>query len=206
MEQEFKWSADTPRAFSRMLTATRKVAASVSAPEILPITDVYLDSPAQTLSQRQIALRVRNTGGKWEATYKTKTELVNGKAVRKEKTLPLPRVHNMMQACAFLNEKKEWDGLRLSGLQKLFRIKNKRTCRQLVFADGTRAELAFDNCAIYVSGRVIFMKEIELELKSGAEDTFASAARALGEQSGLPFAVLSKVKTAWTLYRAMEKK
>lgn len=206
LEQEFKWAADTPRAFYRMLRAVQKVAASVSAPEILPITDVYLDSPAQTLGQKQIALRVRNTGGKWEATYKTKTELINGKAVRKEKTLPLPRVQNLTQALAFLEEKKEWDGLCLTNLQTLFVIKNKRTRRQLIFADGTRAELAFDNCALHVCGRVLLMKEIELELKSDSEETFAAAARALADKSGLPFAVLSKVKTAWTLYRALERK
>lgn len=199
VELEYKWGADTPRAFSRMLKAVQTCVPFVSEAQLQPITDVYLDDEAERLSRQKIALRVRRCGNAWEATYKTKTELVDGKAVRREETLPLTGVCTLPEALDFLRCKKEWDGLPLERLRVQFVIKNKRTLRRLGWEDGTEAELAFDSCAVCVSGRTLLMKEIELEFKGGAEETFSSAARLLTQRSGLPAAQISKVKTAVSL-------
>lgn len=197
METEFKWDANTPRAFSRMLGAAC-AAARVEEPQKLDIRDIYLDSAGLSFEARQIAFRVRETDGKFEATFKTRTEIVDGKAVRREETLPLPEVKNITEALAFLNHKKTWEGLEVAALKKRFEIRNRRRTHA-VFFDGAEFELAFDTCDILVCGRVVKMKEIELELKRGAAEKLDALATLLSRASGLAAMKCSKVKTACAL-------
>lgn len=208
MEQEFKWEANAPRSFARMLRAASKILGGnkLDKPRKLHITDTYLDTATGALGKQKIALRVRCTDGKYEATYKTKTELRNGKAVRREETLPLPRAHSYAQALNALAAKKIWDGLALENLFALFVIKNKRTAYILRPDKQTSAELSLDDCRILSGGRTLLMKEIELEFKSGNEKSFALFARDLTRISGLIPARVSKVKTAASLQKIWEEK
>lgn len=206
IEQEFKWQANTPRAFMRMLCAVQRAGYELNEPCTLHITDVYLADSAGMLEKQKIALRVRCTDGRWEATYKTKTELVDGKAVRREKTLPLPEVNTLRRALTALALKESWDGLPLTNLQPLFRIKNKRRTYLIHPQKGVVAELAFDDCRLSVCGRTLLMKEIELELKSGSAAAFNAVANRLTQESGLSPARTSKVKTALLLRAALEEK
>ena len=205
-ETEFKWDANTPRAFAQMRAAWRRVPGlKPAAPEKLHICDVYLDTPAGDLARELIALRVRCTDGKWEATYKTRTAMLNGKAVRREETLPLPGVQNQADALAFLAAKKTWQGVPLQDLKALFEIRNRRQTVNL-FYDGATAEMAFDAFEIRVAGRRVLMKEIELELKKGKASALETLARQLTQQSGLSYMRVSKVKTACGLLKLWGEK
>ena len=74
----------------------------VKRAKTLKIRDVYLEHVGCDLAAQHIALRVRNTDGKWETTFKTRTQIQNGKAVRREETLALTGVKNLKQALAQL--------------------------------------------------------------------------------------------------------
>lgn len=199
IETEFKWDSNSPRAFARVLSAVRQVpSVRLSAPRVLHICDTYLDTPEHFFEQNKIAFRVRNTDGVWEATYKTRTEIKNGRAVRREESLPLPGIKNLAQALAFLADKKEWEHLPLTGLKMLFALRNKRTSYDILF-NGVEAELSLDNFMICVCGRRVLMKEAELELKKGQPDTLDELARQITQASGLAYARVSKVKTATAL-------
>ena len=205
-ETEFKWDASAPFSFARMLGAVRKVAdkQSVSAPDYLQIKDVYLDAPDGRLQKEKIALRVRNTNGTFEITYKTRTEVENGKAVRREETLSLPHVKNLSGALHFLKEKKAWEGILLTDLLPLFSISNRRVVR-LIKWQGSVAELSFDTCLIRAAKQQANLKEIELELKTGSTEKLEELATQIMAKSGLPFSVKSKVKTAAALLNGGEK-
>ena len=199
IETEFKWESNSPRAFARVLSAVRQVpSVRLSAPRVLHICDTYLDTPEHFFEQNKIAFRVRNTDGVWEATYKTRTEVKNGRAVRREVSLPLTGIKNLAQALSFLADKKKWDKLPLTGLKMLFALRNKRTSYDILF-NGVEAELSLDNFMICVCGRRVLMKEAELELKKGQPDTLDELARQITQASGLAYARVSKVKTATAL-------
>ena len=199
IETEFKWDSNSLRAFARVLSAVRQVpSVRLSAPRVLHICDTYLDTPEHFFEQNKIAFRVRNTDGVWEATYKTRTEVKNGRAVRREESLPLPGIKNLAQALSFLADKKKWDKLPLTGLKMLFSLRNKRTSYDILF-NGVEAELSLDNFMICVCGRRVLMKEAELELKKGQPDTLDELARQITQASGLAYARVSKVKTALSL-------
>lgn len=204
LETEFKWDANLPRAFARMRSAVRR-AAQTSAPKNLHITDVYLDHTNGAFEKQKIAFRVRNTDGNFEATFKTRTETVNGKAVRREETLPLPGVTNLADALNFLERKKTWKGLNTAGLKMQFEIRNRRQTLA-VFFENAEMELAFDSCAILVCGRRVLMKEIELELKRGTAKKLDELAQLLSQKSGLMAAGVSKVQTACALAALWEGK
>ena len=202
LETEFKWNAQTPRAFMRMLGAVKQLAYAeeISAPTALHITDTYLDQPDGTFEKEQLAFRVRHCEKTWEATFKTRTQLVNGKAVRREETQKLPGVKNIQQALEKLAAQKIWKNLPVRGLRPLFTICNKRLVR-VITRTHFRAELAFDTCTIYAGNKHVKFKEIELELKQGRADNFDKFAQQLTVQSGLARAEKSKVKTAVSLLK-----
>lgn len=197
METEFKWDGNVPRAFARMLRAVSS-AEKISAPKKLKITDVYLDHDDGRFEKEKLAFRIRSTDGNFEATFKTRTEVVNGRAVRREETLPLAGVKNLKEALSYLTRTKVWKGLNVAGLRPLFEIKNRRQART-VFLGGAELELAFDSCEILVCGRTLKMKEIELELKRGAAEKLDALAALLSRESGLKPMRCSKVKTACAL-------
>lgn len=205
IETEFKWDANVPRAFVRMLRAANLSADKISTCQNLKIKDVYLDHADRSFETQKIAFRVRNTDGAFEATFKTRTEIINGKAVRREETLPLSGVTNLTQAIAFLNHKKIWKGIAVAGLSPRFEIRNRRQARK-VFFDGAEFELAFDSCEILVCGRTLKMKEIELELKCGTAEQLDALCGILSAKSGLKPMLFSKVKTACGLAALWEKK
>ena len=202
LETEFKWDATAPRAFLRMLDAVKKTAGaqSVSAAKVLYITDIYLDHSDGSFEKERLAFRLRRYSKQWEATFKTRTQLVNGKAVRREETQALAGVQNQAQALAKLNAQKRWKKLLVCGLVPLFSIHNTRRVR-LITLPHFQAELAFDTCTICAGGKRVFLKEIELELKRGRAQAFDEFAAQLSAQSGLERATKSKVRTAHALLK-----
>lgn len=204
-EIEFKWEANTPRAFYQMQRAVRDTGGRLLNEKNWHISDVYMDTSGRDFEKQQIAFRLRCANQKWEATFKTRTEIVNGQAVRREETLPIPNAKNFTQALGFLQNKKCWLGLRLTDLRVLFVLKNRRKTHDIV-QGGLRAELAFDTCRLEVCGRRVCFKEIELELKKGAKADFEKLTSQLTHISGLKRVRISKVKTALSLLKLWSDK
>lgn len=201
IETEFKWRANTPADFDKMLCAIRTLTGRALPPvQILHISDAYADTPDEALSAQKIAMRVRCTDGTYEATFKTKTRLENGKAVRREETLPLPQAHTQEAALAALRAQKIWLGVTVAQLEFKFYIQNNRRVYTLALADAIY-ELALDEVEITAGERRQNMLEIELELKAGPAEDFCAWAQKLGEISGLKAPEYSKVATATALWK-----
>lgn len=199
LEIEFKWSAAAPRSFFKMHRAMAQIGLS-AASQTLCLRDVYLDTPIGELGAQKIAFRLRSTNGAWEATFKTKTEVINGKAVRREETLPLPTARSFKQALQLLHDKKRWKNIALEHLTALFEIRNTRLLHVIKRA-GFATEISFDNCKIVVGKQRLPFKEIEMEFKGGNIKAFEKTVALLGEKSGLEFSKCSKVKTALALLK-----
>lgn len=197
LETEFKWECKTPSCFARAVRVMQSLG-EVSAPAHLTICDTYLDHADEQFSKQKIAFRVRCVNRQWEATFKTRTEVKNGKAVRREETLPLPNVKNIAQALLLLTRKKTWKNLNVCDLQKQFVLKNKRRILNVSYKK-CQAELALDRFCILVCGHEVKMREIELELKRGSQKDFEALAMLFTAQSGFAFVKNSKVKTAYSL-------
>lgn len=199
LETEFKWECSAPSDFVKAVRVMRTLG-KLSAPANLSICDTYLDHADEQFSKQKIAFRVRHVSHRWEATFKTRTEVKNGKAVRREETLPLSGVKNLPQALLFLTRKKTWKNLDVRDLQKQFVLKNKRRILNVRYKK-CQAELALDKFSILVCGHEVKMREIELELKRGSQKDFEALALLFTARSGLTFVKNSKVKTAYALRR-----
>ena len=200
LEIEFKWEANRARAFAAARKSVGQLGASVGSVTNLYITDWYVDTPNRDFEKKQIAMRIRRSGKKFDATFKTRTEIVNGKAVRAEHTQALLDVTTFSQALQKLCAQKRWKGLPVSSLQPIFIIQNKRQIQQLQCKQMI-AELSFDSCQILVCGRRVFFKEIELEFKKGPAKILEKLAADLTRSTGLIPARVSKVKTAVSLLK-----
>lgn len=203
LEIECKWDANTPRAFSWAQNFLRELNPKITSKH-LKIKDTYLDHTTGDLAAQKIALRVRNTSGKWEATFKTRSEIKNGKATRREENLPLPRVKNLTQALRALIAQKKWCGIHTTGLEIKFALANKRTVYGFNY-DGATLEMALDDVTLYILGRQVKFKEIEIELKRGKNETLDKFCRAFSQQTKLKRAQISKVKTAETFLKFWKK-
>ena len=204
LEIECKLDANTPRAFWRARQFLKKLNPQL-APENLCIQDNYLDDSARNLAARKIALRVRNTDGRWETTFKTRTEIKNGKAVRREETLPLPQVRNLAQALETLNQKKKWKSIKLTGLTVQFSILNKRTVFSMDY-EGASLEIALDDFKICAQRKQLKKKEIEIELKQGNAQQLDRFVKIFKQQTLLQTAKISKVKTAEKFLNSLKKR
>lgn len=199
LEIECKWDANTSRAFCRAQHFLRELNPKIALKH-LKIKDTYLDHVNGDLAARKIALRVRSTGGKWEATFKTRSEIKNGKAVRREETLPLPRVKNLTQALRVLAQKKSWQKINTLGLEIKFALANKRTICVFDY-DGATLEMALDDVTLHVLGHQVKFKEIEVELKRGPAEKLDQFAVAFTRATKLKRVQISKVKTAETFLK-----
>ena len=203
MEIECKWDANTPHAFALAKKTIANLCGPIT-PKTVHIKDVYLDDDKQSLAKQLIALRVRNCDGKFEVTFKTRTQIKNGKAVRREETLSLPNIKNFSHALHALAQKKTWKQIKTTGLIAQFLITNKRTIYLFTFKKST-LEMALDKVTIHVAGRRVQMQEIELELKHGSAKALDKFAQHFCAQTGLARATFSKVKTAEMLRKLWKK-
>ena len=148
--------------------------------------------------------RAFSRNGRFEATAKSQTKMVDGKAVRKEETLPLPAAANITQALKMLQGKGAWLGFPVEKLEIVFTITNHRRIYNLTDMNAVY-ELAFDDCILSACGRRKELKEIELELKAGDEKIFSSFAGVLKQKSGLNAPEKSKVESARALLEDEKK-
>ncbi|MBR5151737.1 MAG: CYTH domain-containing protein [Elusimicrobiaceae bacterium] len=199
LEIECKWDANAPRAFMRAEAFVKEHCKKI-VQRNLSICDIYLDHPTHDLAKQHIALRVRNTNGIWESTFKTQTVLKHGKAVRHEETLPLPRAKTKTQALHQLAQQTKWREIGTTNLCVQFVLRNKRRTYTFDYR-GATLEMALDQITIYVSGRRVHMREIEVELKYGTSKKLEQFARLFTAQTQIAVAKISKVKTAQALLK-----
>ena len=195
VEKEFKWAVRQAIDFDAFLSALRAVVKAPLTEEQLLITDSYLDNPAAALAAQKVALRIRQVGESFEATMKTRTQIQGGMACRKELTMALSSATNFPSALQQLQSIKTWEGIGLENLAVKFQIKNCRRAYQFFYEDAL-CEAALDEYLILAGGKEKLCREIELELKSGAEQSLQKLITTLTQQSGLAPAKISKVATA----------
>ncbi|MBR3899077.1 MAG: CYTH domain-containing protein [Elusimicrobiaceae bacterium] len=195
IEKEFKWAVQNIADFETFLTALRRVVKEPLAEQQLLITDSYLDNPSAALSAQKVALRIRQVGDCFEATMKTRSQLQQGLARRKELSLPLSSAVDLPTALEQLQSIKTWEGIGLENLAVKFQIKNCRRAYAFTYEDAL-CEAALDEYQILAGGKTLLCREIELELKSGAEQTLQTLIDILTQRSGLAPAKISKVATA----------
>lgn len=194
-EKEFKWDASPRGAFARFLPALREAGGKTLRARKLQLTDYYLQDEKNTLAVRKIALRIRRTGKRFEATLKNRSRLCNGLAVRREDTLPLLGVSSWRQALKKLAERGKWQEIDTQHLHVHFIIKNARNVYAVKYA-GCECEAALDNYVTYARGHRLRRKEIELELKKGSAKDFEKLIKNITAFSGLCAAKISKVAGA----------
>ncbi len=199
MEREFKWAAVSEKDFDRFLSSLQSTLGTLPTAEVMNISDSYLDNTQHLFSLQKVALRIRQMGGHFEATMKSRTQLVGGMACRRELTLPL-QASTRERALAELAARKEWEGYAFGNLCVRFEIQNKRVLYSFSFKNAC-CEVALDRYTILTSDKSLFCLEVEMELKGGSEQDFAELVQRLSEQSGLKPAKISKVATAEKLLK-----
>lgn len=195
VEKEVKWDGSSKGAFVSFVRALAEVCGPLEKPKNLSITDRYLDDDSGSFSSQKIALRIRRTGAEYEATLKTRTQLVNGVARREEYTLALPDARSFSGALKELAAHKHWHGLNVENLQVRFTLRNCRRTYAVRFA-ACLCEAALDRYVISARSKTLKQREIELELKSGPEEDFLKLTEELSSRCALARAQISKVASA----------
>lgn len=194
IEQEYKWQAKTPADFIKFKHALTDTDFRKSLSKVL-IMDSYFDDAQGTLAAQKAVLRLRSTDGEYEAVYKTASEIKNGFVKRREETFPIFAKSHTRALSQFKGvAHKNWPAL--GPVKQLFIIKNKRQIL-LLESPVLTVEVCFDDCNILVGAKNIKMFEIEMELKKGDAAMLAELAQKLTKASGLNYAQVSKVATAF---------
>src|SRR5579859_6175373 len=135
---------------------------------------IYFDTPGCDLSRAGFALRVREEGGRWEQTVKSRAA-AGGKLGRGEWTSPTLGPAPDLRA-ARRTPAREVLGPG-AGLAALFTVTVERRTVEIRTPDGL-VEAALDSGTIHARGRCAPVDELELELKEGSPDAlFALAAK-----------------------------
>lgn len=197
-EMEFKWAIESPSEEAVFLRAVSVCGGKAGKPARILNRDYYIDTAPGELQSAQATARVRFAGKAAELHIKTSSELKGGMARRQERVITLPGVKTPLSALAAARLCLPAEFSLRGRLEFLFRIENRRVARVISFPGGLSAEAVFDNIKIYAAGRVIGMREIELELLRGDARRFAALCRRLTQKCGLRPTVMSKVATART--------
>ncbi|MBO7237962.1 MAG: CYTH domain-containing protein [Elusimicrobiaceae bacterium] len=202
IEQEFKWDGAPRGAFGHFVQTLEEICGNISSGGTVQITDYYLDNAAGQLAARKVALRIRYSNAKWEATCKRRSQIKNGLARRQERTLALPQARSIKSALKTLQQRQDWVGLKKETLQVRFIIRN---CRQLFYIryKSCACEAALDNYVTCCGKNRLRRKEIELELKKGSTRDFKKLIEKIATVSDLKPVKISKVAGAekWILQK-----
>lgn len=161
------------------------------------LVNIYFDTPAWDLNAHKIALRIRDKGGDYIQTLKTKGQSVAGLSQRGEWEwcVPVPALdQSLLRAC------EAWPaGIEIDALVAVFETNFTRY--QCEFAwEGMRIELAFDEGNIISRGRLEKIREIELELKSGNENHLHSLTAYIQQHISLAPSDISKAERGYRLF------
>ncbi len=161
---------------------------------------IYFDTPTLALQARGVAVRLRQAGGQWVQTVKTRGDATGALHQRLEWEVPSDGLHldfDSVSDPAVRNFLKH--AANQQGLQPLFRTRFRRWARLLVLPDGTQIELALDLGAVEAGGHQDPISEVELELKHGASRSLFALALALQDDLDLHPEQRSKAQRGYAL-------
>ncbi len=194
-EIEFKWAVSSPRDYSHFLVVLKKLNIKIVLLKSVKIHDFYLDTSDRFFGSSRISCRIRKEDSRWELTFKTRTPLKQGLAMRTEKNISLKRVKTFLQALQCC--KKLLQGI-LSDpvIIKIFEIKNMRRRYKIILSKQTQAMVCFDKVWIQKGSQKVPLQEIELEFLKGNLHTYYEFIHKMVEVCELEPAKVSKVATA----------
>ncbi|MBI4676663.1 MAG: CYTH domain-containing protein [Elusimicrobia bacterium] len=195
VELEAKWSLRSESGFAAFRAEAVSLGARPGRSRLILIKDTYLDTREDFFGRRRVSCRLRNAGGSWELTLKSRTRLKKGVASRKERTCPLGRPKGLAAAMRRVRTRLQGIPGRES-LRPVFTILNRRSVLPLRLPGGPAAECSFDRIVIRRGKRSLRMLEIELEFLKGRRERFGSFVRALRGGPHFFPAARSKVATA----------
>jgi len=196
LELEFKLAVPQPMLLDKILSDP--LVAQVRQDDfcLLDMATTYYDTPDQALRQRHWTLRLRQENDLLIATLKTPG---HGHA-RGEWSCEAPSIEAALEPLLAQGAPAELAEL-VSGqsLAMACAARFSRRAADLVFADGTVCELAGDVGELWGGQERSPLCELELELKSGSEETVSAFAEALMARFGLQEEPRSKFARAAAL-------
>lgn len=170
MELELKLQLADPRRWSELLSALPiGPFAEATAPRRIPMEARYFDTADRALQKAKMALRVRREGASWVATVKTDGSARGGLHQRGEWNVPAAGPDpdpELFAGQAIAPELKKC--IAGEALLPLYATRFERHVWNLRLPDGSAIELVADRGHILANGKRRPIRELELELKSGA--------------------------------------
>jgi inorganic triphosphatase YgiF len=166
------------------------LAHALGQPQQRRLTSLYFDTPDLHLRRNGLGLRVRHGAGRWTQTLKDDGRVHAGLHSRGEwespvrepradldalRALPVPEAAREVLAAEGLTER----------LAPLFGVRVRRTLWRLRLAGGDEVELALDEGELRTMANAERVREVELELLSGAPGTLFEFALALAQTLAL---------------------
>lgn len=177
--------------------ATARLQRELALGEPKPVHSIYFDTPERELQRARMALRLRRHGDRWLQTLKC----VIHAAARHEWEMPV--AHNALEPAHFpSDEVVAASGIDISTLSdRLAPVFETRFTRRVadVQQDEGALEIALDVGEVIADGRSEPIREVELELKSGAPWTLLRFADPLVERFDLQLAIESKAERGYRL-------
>ena len=178
---------------------------STTAPQLLALHDIYVDTPGLHLARHQAGLRVRQVGNNWLQTLKAGGDASGGLHRRHEWESavagPAPDIDALLalikrrQPVHALLRQDEVNG----ALQTIFTTRIARTVWQLTTPEGDAIECVLDLGVIEANGATTPVCEVELELKAGRSASLFKLALALLQQVPLQLGQLNKAERGYQL-------
>lgn len=154
------------------------------APRLTRLGNTYYDTPEGDLERARMALRLRRAGDRLLQTLKTRGQGGGGLSTRGEWEWEVPGPGLDLAGLATLPPMVDRDPGLLARLVPRFATDFERETWWLE-EDGMTLELALDLGEIRAGGRVVAIRELELELKAGEPAALWSLAEALAEDVAL---------------------
>ncbi|WP_219117499.1 CYTH and CHAD domain-containing protein [Janthinobacterium sp. UMAB-56] len=196
---------DAPRLRAHSLLAQT----AQTAPQVLQMHDIYVDTPDLQLCRHQAGLRVRQVDGRWVQTLKAGGSVSGGLHSRHEWEVDVPGPQPDLAALDSAIGRKQpirallrLDTVR-DALQPVFTTRIERTVWLLRTPQGDQIECVLDQGVIESgaddAARSVPVSEIELELKQGQAASLFDVALALLQDVPLQLGHLSKAERGYRL-------
>lgn len=164
--------------------------------QIFQMQTTYYDTPTGQFSARKCTLRRRLENGVSICTLKTPA----GGFGRREWEVACDTIEAAMEELCKLEVPEELTALAAEGLIPICGARFTRVAKTICWEDAV-LELALDQGILTGGNRETPLCEVEVELKSGSQETCLTFARILSERFGLEEEPLSKFRRALALYQ-----
>ncbi len=164
------------------------------------LVSTYYDTSDHYLMTQGLGLRLRNKGGHWLQTVKTSGSVENGLHQRQEWEYELDsKAFDLLLLKQTPLKDIIEDQVRWSALRPLFTTDFIRETLQIILADNTQIEFAYDFGKVTAKQLSTPIHEIEMELKSGSIEQLTHFARMISERLGLALSSGNKAQLGYQL-------